>query len=318
MPPVRRERAVERSDNLGSRYLSWASSTWTLPSPLCALPREDVEDELGAVDDAHLGDVADGLDLRRREVLVEDDQVRAELLGADDELLELAFAEKIPRIDVVRPLDHGVEHGDPVRAGEFLELLDGFFLFVPALLRYAHEDGAVLFRDLDGGLGPLHLAFDVGDEFGCIDVDRVHGLRGQDLVELLLGIRRNEIGDRDVPGEPVGPHGKRGDHVQPEERQVGEVFLVQGLVLQVRMDEPDAAETSGAEPVLRKIGDKDVIVRADEHVPDAAGAVDDEADLSADLGGGFGERAGGLGRDDRVGTASSCGRDARASLFQRA
>jgi len=43
-------------------------------------PREDVEDELGAVDDAQLGKVADGLDLGRRKVLVENDQVRSELL----------------------------------------------------------------------------------------------------------------------------------------------------------------------------------------------------------------------------------------------
>ena len=246
--------------------------------------REDVEDELGAVDDPHLGDVADGLDLRGGQVLIKDDEVGAELLGADDELLELAFAEQVPGIDVVRPLDHGVEHGDRVRSGEFLELFDGLFLFVSALLRYAHEDGAVFFRDLQGRLRPLHLAFDVGDEFRRIDVEGVNGLRRQDLVDFLRGIRRDQIGDRDGPGDPVGADRQRCDHVEPEERQVREVFLVQGGVFQVRVDEPHPAQAPCAEPVLRKIGYEDVVVRSHEHVPDAAGAVDDEADLAADLG----------------------------------
>ncbi len=91
-------------------------------------PGEDVEDKLGTVDDPHLGDIADGLDLRRREVLVENDKVRAELLGADDELLQLAFTEEITRIDVMGPLNDRIQDMDRIGTGELLQLLDGLLL----------------------------------------------------------------------------------------------------------------------------------------------------------------------------------------------
>jgi len=47
------------------------------------------------------------------------------------------------------------------------------------------------------------------------------------------------------------------------------------------MDEPDSAEASCSESVFREIRNKYVFVCADEHVPDAAGAVDNETDLPA-------------------------------------
>ncbi len=91
MPPVRRESAVERSDKSGQAVLELGKLHLHLAVAAVGPPREDVEDELGAVDDPHLGDVADGLDLGGGQVLVEDDEVGAELLGADDELLELSL-----------------------------------------------------------------------------------------------------------------------------------------------------------------------------------------------------------------------------------
>jgi hypothetical protein len=59
-------------------------------------------------------------------------------------------------------------------------------------------------------------------------------------------------------------------------------------------------ERRPGEPVIREIGDENVLVRAHEHVSDAAGAVDDEADLPADLDRSFGESSGGLGCDDHA------------------
>ena len=64
------------------------------------------------------------------------------------------------------------------------------------------------------------------------------------------------------------------------------------------VDEPDAPEAFAAETVLRKVGDKDITVRAHEHVPDAAGTVDDQAHLPPDFSRGFGQGAGRFGRDD--------------------
>ncbi len=57
----------------GRRYLSWASSTWSLPSRVLGPLGEDVQDQLGAIDDFQVDPVGDGADLGGVELLVEDD-----------------------------------------------------------------------------------------------------------------------------------------------------------------------------------------------------------------------------------------------------
>ena len=65
--------------------------------------REDVEDQLGAVDHAQIEPLREVARLRRRQVLVEDDQVDVALEGADHELLEATGADQQLRIDA-RPV----------------------------------------------------------------------------------------------------------------------------------------------------------------------------------------------------------------------
>src|SRR5207253_6743252 len=81
--------------------------------------REDVEDQLRAVDDLELGRFGNRVQLRRREVLVEDDELGAVLHRSQVELLELAAAEQRARIGPAA-LQHRVEHGDSRGARELL------------------------------------------------------------------------------------------------------------------------------------------------------------------------------------------------------
>src|SRR5439155_22629270 len=63
-------------------------------------PREDVEDELGAVHDLDAERLLEIADLRGRQVVVEDRHVRVELVHALAHLLELALADEGRGMDV--------------------------------------------------------------------------------------------------------------------------------------------------------------------------------------------------------------------------
>src|SRR5262249_44321511 len=63
-----------------------------LPLPRLGAPREDVQDELGAIEDLEVGRLRDGARLRGRQVLIDHDEVRLEPRRADDEVLEPARA----------------------------------------------------------------------------------------------------------------------------------------------------------------------------------------------------------------------------------
>jgi hypothetical protein len=60
----------------------------------CA-PREDVQDELGAIEDLEVGGLRELPALGGREIVVEDDHVHEQLHGAQVEFVELALAHHV-------------------------------------------------------------------------------------------------------------------------------------------------------------------------------------------------------------------------------
>ena len=86
--------------------------------------REDVEDELRAVDDLEIALLGDRRGLRGREIAIEDEDLRVELHGADDDLVELALAEHELRVDALAHLEDGVDDLDARRVRELAELAD--------------------------------------------------------------------------------------------------------------------------------------------------------------------------------------------------
>ncbi len=158
-----------------------------------------------------------------------------------------------------------------------------------------------LLDDFPGSLEPLHFALNGRDQVEGVDRQAVNGLRGNDLVEFVLGVRREEMCDGHGAGKTVLQDRQGCHHVEPEKRQVRQVFLVQRLILEMGVDETDAPEPFGAKTVFREVGDEDVMVRTDQDVPDSARTVDDETYLAADHGGSLGQGTGSLGRNDRVG-----------------
>jgi len=111
--------------------------------------REDVEDELGAVDHALAELALEVLALRRRELIVEDDERRLLLDDQSLELVDLAAADVGGGIGPVELLREGARDQRPRRIGEALELLEvlgDVMARVGALDGRADEDGAFLGR----------------------------------------------------------------------------------------------------------------------------------------------------------------------------
>ena len=103
----------------------------------------------------------------------------------------------------------------------------------------------------------------------------------------------------------VRSHADRGHEVQAQQRQVREVVLGQGLVVQVGVNAAQAAEASGSGPVVVGRRDDDAARVADHDEHDPAGAFDQHPDLAPDLMRQQAEVAGELGRDEDLGRHAS-------------
>ena len=122
MPPVRRESESSSCDEARQQVLELRQLDLQLAVARLRALREDVEDELRAVDDLEVGRFGDRAHLRGRELAVEDDQVCAELQRADEQVVELALAEHGARVDgltrrwMISFEDDDARRGAPARA----------------------------------------------------------------------------------------------------------------------------------------------------------------------------------------------------------
>ncbi len=91
---------------------------------------KDVEDQLAAVDHHGLAGRLQFADLSRRQVIIEDHQVRCVLFDAGDQLLDLALADVVLRICAVSSLEHHVHDDGPRRLGQGLQFARGFHTVV--------------------------------------------------------------------------------------------------------------------------------------------------------------------------------------------
>ena len=124
MPPPSRDSAAPAPASRGSRYLQLRQLDLQLAFAGPRAPREDVEDQLRAVDDLAPDLLLDLAQLRRRQLVVEDDDVDVGLCCGGRERLDLAGAEKRRRIRL-RPFLEHAQHdlgaGGLRQAGELVE-----------------------------------------------------------------------------------------------------------------------------------------------------------------------------------------------------
>ena len=100
------------------------------------------------------------------------------------------------------------------------------------------------------------------------------------------------MGDLDVEPLPVERGEERGDEVEPEERQVGQVVTGEGLAPEMGMDEAQTPEELAAEGKVGEFRDKDAPLVADDDILHGAGAADEDPDLATGLLGKFGHPPG--------------------------
>ena len=94
-------------------------------------PRKDVEDQLRAIDHLAIEPLVQLAQLRRRQLVVEDDQVGVGFGRRVRQHLDLAAAEKRRRIGLGPILQHAQDHARAGGFGETAELFEGMFRVDP-------------------------------------------------------------------------------------------------------------------------------------------------------------------------------------------
>jgi hypothetical protein len=79
----------------------------------------------------------------------------------------------------------------------------------------------------------------------------------------------------------------RGQKVEAEQGQVGQVVVGEGFSPEVGMDEPEASQKPPAQRELLQFGDEEAALIPDDDVFNRAQPADEQADLTVDLKGCF-------------------------------
>ncbi len=232
---------------------------------------EDVEDQHRAIDDLHLGRVADRARLAGREVGIEDDDVGAELHRAQQDLVELAAPDEEPRIGLGPALDQDVEHLDAGGAAQLAQLGDARLLVAGAAELDVDEQRALLAARAGAGLrggdavGAAVLGLEARDQLEEVGARRGGGL-GRQLAPRPIGRRvGQQVADEQLAGPAGGVDGDRGDRVEPQQREVGEIVARQRLPAQVGVHEAQAAEPAGAAAHAADVREEEPGRVADHH-----------------------------------------------------
>ena len=276
---------------------------------------EDVEDELRAVDDTETGGRRHLPALGGREILIDYQEIGAELGGADGQLVELSLADERLGIEARPRLREGVEHIDARRDRQLPQLLELRLGLVGRPVR-AHLGQNGLLAPARGRTRPVHpgeLLLEVANEIEKVEIE----LRGMDRVEKAVGAFAIGVPEGTAvavllgrPGQEVGGVGGHrqalfvepdGNHeIEAEQREVGEIVPRERLALQVRVDEAEAPESRLAGPQAPEFREEDRPRIANHHVLDLPFPVHEDADLATGLVGQLGQVAGQLGGRDLV------------------
>lgn len=303
-----------------SRQQVFQLGQFDLDAPLAGLRPlgEEVEDQLGAVDDLEIGRRIDRPDLRRGQLPIEDDHIGSQLERADDDLLELALADECSGVECGTSLEDLVEDDQSTGVGQLDQLVEG----VPGIAGCTllaggdtDEQGAI---PRVGGFARTtiagHLRFEGVDQVEKIDLQlaRQAGFEELEHPTLLtqpvclllraLGLCRQEVGREDLSGETgLRVDFNRGHQIEPQECQIGEVVVGQ-LPLPAQMRVHTAQPVEPRLPETRPIlcGKDNLRGIPDDDVLNVPFAIDEDADLAPNLVRKLRQLPCKLGRDDLV------------------
>ncbi len=217
---------------------------------------EDVEDQLAAVDDLDFGDGGDGAHLRRGQLLVENQQGRPLLQGADHHLLELPLPHQSTRVELAWPLHDPVEHHHVGGTGQLRQFVEGIVGLLARCLGHRNQDGPLSSCHPDRSLRrPCLLEFRI-ERTDETAVDRESSIVHRRAAERIsdhpaVRIRGNQVGVVHRSGEAVAADRHRHHQVEAQQRQVGQVILGERFPLEVGVHAAQSAQTAAAESMSR-------------------------------------------------------------------
>ena len=263
--------------------------------------REDVEDQLGAVDHAQLEPLGEVARLGRREVLIEDHQIDVALEGADHEVLEPARADQELAVDLRPVLGDDVHHVDARAARELAQLVElALEVGGPAARGHRDEDRALAFSDFARAVLARELFLARADPVAEVEVEQ-RGRLGFETLDPRARVERGaQRGDVGETGQPLVRGADRDHRVEPQHREVGLVVAVERRVADVGVDAAQPAQPAAARAQAAPVGHRDAARVAHHHVGDRAAPVDQHPDLAAGLARELAELAGELVGDQAL------------------
>ena len=262
---------------------------------------EDVEDQLRAVEDLEVGGGGDVAQLARRQLAIEDEDVGAEVHGADDQLLELAPADAGAAVEARAALQSAVDHDEASGVGQALELGQAAGGATGIVQGDAHQDGALGALDMLEGRAAGELGLEIGDEGVPVvapGVDRRHVLDAPGPILFRRG-RREEVGVLDGAREAVLEDLDGDDSVELEQREVGEIVFGEAVGTQGGVDQAHAAKAGRTGAPGPQIGQEHPMGIADDDLVHLAATVEDQPDATPGLARQLGEGASQRRRQER-------------------
>ena len=131
MPPPRRESAVPAPTSRGKQVLQLGELDLPLPFSRACSPRENVEDQLRAIDDFSIDPLFNLTKLRRSQLVVENDDVGGEPGAFGCQVFEFSAADERRGIGGGPLLNHLQNDVGACRIGEAGKLLERLLGIVP-------------------------------------------------------------------------------------------------------------------------------------------------------------------------------------------
>jgi hypothetical protein len=204
---------------------------------------------------------------------------------------------------VLAPLDDQIEDLDLGGPAQLLELGDAGLGVELATDGDVGQERTGLARDLGGEqLGAAReLRLQRAHQLGEVDRERV-GRLGLELgPDLAGGVVGQQVPDVDGAGQPLLRRRHRGDEIEAEQGEVGEIVAGQALVAQMSVDQAQAAEATRRAAQAADVGQPQPRRVADGDVLDGPAPVDQDADLAVELAGQLRHVGGELVGDDLAG-----------------
>ena len=278
------------------------------PGPLS----EDVQDQLGPVQDPQFGHAPQVAGLGGGQVLVQEKQVGPGVQGLQGHLDQLAPAHEKPGVHLLDLLDGPAHRLHSGGGGQGRQLLQGGLQHLPGLLGHGEKKGPVpAVVHGQPALGAGQLFFQGLDNRDAVELQPGKVGCGQDFHPALGGIRtRLQMGRLDPAGQPFRVHLQGRGQVQAQQGQVGQIVPVQPAAGKVGVDQPEPPQAKVGAPLPGQSRQKQPRGVAHHHQGHVAGPVQEQPDLAAQFGRQFADRPGpSRGKrcgEDRSGGGAGC------------